>query len=53
MIREAEKAAENAIRDMIHADAKKTRQIRYTVAEEINLGSGSDDILCKILNLKS
>ena len=47
MIMEAGKAAEDAIRDVIHAEAKKTRQIQYTVAEEINLVSRSDDLYGK------
>ena len=36
---------------MIQAEAKKTEQIRDTVAAELELGTGSDDILYKIVTI--
>ena len=51
MIREAKKAAEKAVGNLIQSEAKKTEQIRVTVAAELDLGTESDVILYKVVNI--
>ena len=51
LIREAKKAAEKAVGNLIQSEAKKTEKIRVTVAAELVLGTESDVILDKVVNI--